>query len=259
MINLDEIGLCIDEGDGAALAGVGEGLWLLDSREADMEVTTAAPLPAFIQATPTGLILAKDLTFEEWGAIGSSFGTALQTAAWCIGDWMVYGERKWGKQLLLEGDAFDSKANRIPSEIFDDAIAATSLDRQTLSQYASVCRKIPMAERRVHLSFGHHRILAPLPTPQRLEWMALLDSESNKRVPTVKRLALSVRIATEAPRVVTEEEITQRGEQAGHDNYVPHLTRLLTVLRKTLPGMTEEQREALRDDSEQLLDLLLRL
>ena len=233
------------------------GVLEFDVMAADMEVSTVAPLPAFIQATPTGLVMAKDLTFEEWNAIGSSFGTALQTAAWCIGDWMVYGERKWGKQLLLEGAEFDAKSNRIPSELFDNAIAATSLDRQTLSQYASVCRKIPMAERRVHLSFGHHRILAPLPTPQRLEWMALLDSESKmKSVPTVKRLALSLRIATAAPRVVTEEEITQRGEQAGHDNYVPHLQRLVTILRKTLPGMDEDQRQALKDDAEQLLDML---
>lgn len=233
------------------------GVLEFDVMAADMEVSTAAPLPAFIEATPTGLVLAKDLTFEEWNAIGSSFGTALQTAAWCIGDWMVYGERKWGKQLLLEGAEFDAKSNRIPSELFDNAIAATSLDRQTLSQYASVCRKIPMDERRVHLSFGHHRILAPLPTPQRLEWMALLDSESKlKSVPTVKRLALSLRIATAAPRVVTEEEITQRGEQAGHDNYVPHLQRLVTILRKTLPGMDEDQRQALKDDAEQLLDML---
>lgn len=219
--------------------------------------TAIAPLPKFITATPTGLLLSKDLTFEEWGAIGSSFGTALQSAAWCIGDWMVYGERKWGKQLLLNGDAFDpKKPDRIPSEVFDRAVASTGLDRQTLSQYASVCRKIPMEERRERLSFGHHRVLAPLPTPQRLEWTQLLDSESKKAVPTVKRLALSVRIAEDRPRIVTDEEITSRGEHVGHDNYVPHLTRLLTVLRKTLPGMTEDQRDALREDTEQLREIL---
>ena len=222
-----------------------------------MEVTTAEPLPAFIQATPTGLILAKDLTFQEWQAIGSSFGTALQTAAWCIGDWMVYGERKWSKQLLLAGADFDPQTpNRIPSHVFDLAVATTGLDRQTISKYAEVCRKIPLAERRIQLSFGHHRILAPLPTPQRLEWLALLTDSESVKLPTVKRLALSVRIGGGTPRVVTEDEITQRGEHAGHDNYVPHLTRLLSVLRKTVPKMTPSQREALSDDAEQLLALL---
>jgi len=226
-----------------------------DVLPAGMEITK--PLPPFIQATPTGLVLAKDLTFEEWNAIGASFGTALQTAAWCIGDWMVYGERKWSKQLLLEGSAFDPKTpNRIPSHVFDSAVQATGLDRQTISKYAEVCRKIPIAERKIQLSFGHHRILAPLPSPQRLEWMALLTDSESVKVPTVKRLALSVRIADQAPRIVSDDEITSRGEQAGHDNYVPHLTRLLTVLRKTLPEMSDEQREALKEDAEQLLDML---
>jgi hypothetical protein len=218
-----------------------------------MEVAT---VPAFIETTPTGLILSKDLTFTEWAAIAGNFGKALQTAAWCIGDWMVYGERKWGKQVLMDGAEFDpKKPDRIPSAVFDMAIASTGLDRQTLSQYASVCRKIPREERRIHLSFGHHRLLAPLPTPQRLEWMQLLDSES-KKLPTVKRLGLSIRIAEESPRIVSDEEITSRGEQAGHDNYVPHLTRLLTILRKTVPTMSAEQRTALKEDAEQLLEML---
>ena len=208
-----------------------------------MESAPLATLPPFIQPTPTGMILAKDLTFEEWSAIGRSFGTALQTAAWCIGDWMVYG------------DGFEQGNRRVCGEVFEQTLAATSLDRQTLSQYASVCRKIPMAERSINLSFGHHRLLAPLPSPQRLEWMQLLDSES-KKIPTVKRLGLSIRIADGRPRIVSPDEITSRGEQTGHDNYVPHLTRLLTILRKTIPLMDEDQREALKDDAEQLLDLL---
>lgn len=221
-----------------------------------MEIAAARPLPSFIEATPVGLKLSKDLTFEEWSAIASSFGVAMQTAAWCIGDWMVYGERKWGRQLLLHGEEFDpAKPTRIPSHVFDAAVASTGLDRNTLSNYANVCRKIAMDERRIHVSFGHHRILAPLPPAKRLEWWSLLDSESNK-LPTVKRLALSVRCAEDAPRIVSDKELERRGEQAGHDNYVPHLTRLLTCLRKTLPGMTEDQREALREDAAQLIDLL---
>lgn len=220
----------------------------------DMESVTAAP---FIETTPTGLILSKDLTFDEWAAIAGNFGKALQTAAWCIGDWMVYGERRWGKQMIMDGSDFDpKKPDRIPSHVFDMAVASTNLDRQTLSKYAEVCRKIPREQRKIQLSFGHHRILAPLPTPQRLEWLQLLTDSESVSIPTVKRLALSVRISEEKPRIVSDEEITSRGEQAGHDNYVPHLTRLLTVLRKTLPEMSQDQREALKDDAEQLLDLL---
>ncbi len=220
-----------------------------------MEISTA-PLPPYIRATPTGLDLDNDLSFEEWEAIAASFGTALQTAAWCIGDWLVYGERKWGRQLLMEGEEFDpSTPSRIPTEVFNHAVAATGLDRQTLSQYASVCRKIPIADRREGLSFGHHRLLAPLPPVKREEWISLLDSES-KNKPTVKRLALSIRMAGDEPRLVSDEEISSRGSHAGHDNYVPHITRLLTCLRKTVPNMDEDQREALKQDSAPLMAIL---
>ena len=223
----------------------------------DMETTNPHAVAPFIETTPTGLLLSKDLTFDEWAAIAENFGKALQTAAWCIGDWMVYGERKWGKQLLMDGAEFDpKKPDRIPSHVFDMAVAATNLDRQTLSKYAEVCRKIPREERRMNLSFGHHRVLAPLPTPQRLEWMSLLTDSESVKLPTVKRLALSVRIADDRPRIVSDDEITSRGEQAGHDNYVPHLTKLLTILRKTITTMSQDQREALKDDTEQLLELL---
>jgi hypothetical protein len=230
--------------------------FIVDAPAVDMEIANA-PLPAFIEATPVGLRLSKDLTFDEWSAIASSFGKALQTAAWCIGDWLVYGERKWGQQLLLDGDEFDPDApNRIPSHAYDAAVSATGLDRQTLSQYAGVCRKIPMEERRLHVSFGHHRILAPLPPAKRLEWWALLDSESKKELPSVKRLALSVRCAVDEPRILRESDLRTRGEQAGQENYIPHLTRLVTVLRKAIPLMTADQRKALKADFGPLLEVL---
>lgn len=227
---------------------------LIDAPSRGMILSTG-PLPQFIQATPTGLLLDDDVSFEEWQAIATSFGKALNAAAWCIGDWLVYGERKWGKQLLMEGEAFDpAKPNRIPSHAFDAAVAATNLDRQTLSQYASVCRAIPHGSRRDGISFAHHRLLSSLPEPKREEWLSLIDSESKR--PTVKRLALSLRISPESPRIVTDKEIMARGSHVGHDNYVPHLTRLLTVLRRTVPGMDQDQRRALKQDAAQLVELL---
>jgi hypothetical protein len=212
------------------------------------------------QASPTGLKISQSITFDEWAAIGGRFGTALQTAAWCIGDWMVYGERKWGHQLIFDGEEFNPKLPaRIPSAAFEMAVASTGLDWQTLSVYASVCRKIPLAERKIRLTFGHHRILAPLPPPQRLEWLSLFDSESNS-VPTVKRLALSVRMAGDGPaRIVTDEEIMAQAEASGHDNYIPHLMRLVTILRKTIPAMDARQRMALKQDLADLYELVAKI
>ena len=78
------------------------------------------------------------------------------------------------------------------------------------------------------------------------------SDRSDDLVETVKRLALSVRVA-ETPRIISDKEVMRCGEAAGHDNYVPHLTKLLTILRKTLPDMDADQRQALRIDAAPLL------
>lgn len=219
-------------------------------------ILTDRPLPAKFQASPVGLTISEDITFDEWRGIAEAFGRALDAAAWCIGDWLVYGERVWGRQLLLEGETGEpGAAKKIPSHVYDEALAATKLDRHTLQTYASVCRAIPEPERRQKLTFAHHRLLAPLSPDKRREWLAILDSESSGR-PTVKRLALSLRIADDKPRIVSDAEIVRRGEQAGHDNYIPHLTRLETVLKKTLPLMDERQRQAVKVDCSRLLAML---
>lgn len=218
----------------------------------DMEKTDLAPLPQFIQATPTGLLMAKDLTFEEWSAIGRSFGVGMQRAVWAIGDWLVYGEDKFEKQLALPG--FSAPRERVSRDAYDVAIKETRMNLQTLRDIASVCRRIPQSKRVEGLSFDHHRAIATAPIDKQDSWFQIVAPLSQP--PSAKRLRLSIRIADGDPRIVTDSEIEKRGEQAGHDNYVPHLTALLTILRKTLSGMDEDQREALREDTAQLLEIL---
>lgn len=222
---------------------------LFDVIPAGMEPIT---IPPFIQTTPTGLILSKDLTFEEWGAIGKNFGRGLQTVAWCIGDWLVYGEDKFERQLPLPG--FDAPRGKVSREAYDAAILATGMNFQTLKDIASVCRRFPHEKRVDGLSFDHHRAITTAKPQDRDKWLAIVAPLSPH--PSAKRVRLSIRIAENSPRIVSDEEITSRGEQAGHDNYVPHLTRLLTVLRKTVHEMSQDQREALKEDAEQLLELL---
>lgn len=213
------------------------------------------------KVTNLGLEMPETISIEEWSEIGRRFGDALQKAAWSIGDWMVYGERKWGKQLHFDGADFDPKVRgRTNSAAFDEAIKSTGLDRNTLSHYASVCRRIPREKRSERFSFAHHRVLSMLESERMGEWMLLMDSESISEVPTVKRLAMSVRIiGNDTPRIVTASEIMQQSENAGHDNYVPHLSRLVTILRKTLPDMDKMQRTALKEDLAQLWEIVAKL
>lgn len=222
---------------------------IFDVIPAGMEPST---IPPFIQPTPTGLILSKDLTFEEWGAIGKSFGRGLQSVAWCIGDWLVYGEDKFERQLALPG--FDAPRGKVSRDAYDAAILATGMNFQTLKDIASVCRRFLHEKRVDGLSFDHHRAITTAKPQDRDKWLQIVAPLSPH--PSAKRVRLSIRIAEASPRIVTDDEITKRGEQAGHDNYGVHVIRLLAILRKTVPGMDEDQREALKEDVAQLLELL---
>lgn len=98
--------------------------------------------------SPIGLILPDDLSFEQWSGIGSALQGVNRSLMWWIGDWLRYGERKWGEmyaQAVQEtGKAYDSlRAAKWVAETFDDTV-----------------------RRRTNLSWGHHREAAALPAEE---------------------------------------------------------------------------------------------
>lgn len=210
-----------------------------------------------METNETALTIESEMSFDQWRDIGKTFGASLQSAAWYIGDWLVYGERKWSKQLMFPSDEFDpDRPGRIPSDVYDQAVRATGLDRNTSAGYATVCRKIPPHFRDARLSFAHHRVLAALPADKALPWFALLKSDQEVEKPTVKRLALSVRTSKDYPRMLSTTDIADRKKYRGRDNYVPHLARLLVILREQLPKMDDNQREAVAADFSQLVEII---
>lgn len=50
--------------------------------------------------------------------------------------------------------------------------------------------------------------------------------------------------------------VPKRYGMAGRDNYIPHLTRLLTALRKSLPHMNRQALVALQEDLSQIDDVI---
>jgi len=222
------------------------------TRQQPAPTATASP----ITLTPVGLEITGEIEFEQWREIARNFGNALRSAAFCIGDWLVYGETKWGRQLALAPEiGLDAPRGKIFSEAYDEAVALTGLDITTLQTYASVCRSIPINERDPRLSFEHHKALAPLPALARPKWLALVSRQP--RPVSVRKLRASIRISGgDAPRLATSDELMNRPAGAGHENYIPHLSRLLTVLRRTIPAMDDEQRAALREDMQPLVDLV---
>lgn len=93
--------------------------------------------------TRVGLQIETALTFDTWERAGLKFAQITDSTAWCLGDWLIYGQSEF-------------------SDRYKRAIEAANLDYQTLRNYAWVARRFSLARRRVSLSFQHHAEVAAL-------------------------------------------------------------------------------------------------
>jgi hypothetical protein len=99
-----------------------------------------------------GLVFPARLPFEAWLGVGAQLAAAASSSAWCLGDWLVYGQSAYGGR-------------------YRDAVERTGLDYQTLRNYAWVAGRFELSRRRDALSFGHHAEVAALPAPEQDFWL----------------------------------------------------------------------------------------
>jgi hypothetical protein len=109
-------------------------------------------LNSHIKARKNGLWLPVALTLKAWSEIGMQIAAVNASSAWWLGDWLIYGKKKFPDR-------------------YKQAIIETSLDYQTLRNYAWVCRRFPVTRRRAALSFQHHAELASLSDEEQTEWL----------------------------------------------------------------------------------------
>lgn len=96
---------------------------------------------------PTGAEFEEELTQVEWANVGIDlFNIHAMTPIW-IGDWLNWGEGKWG-------------------EMYAQAVDITKLSVDTLAHYRSTMGRIPKENRREGLSFSHYREVAKLPVEE---------------------------------------------------------------------------------------------
>lgn len=126
-----------------------------------------------------GLQLPERLPFDKWLSIGSQLSDVCTSSAWCLGDWLVYGEEAYAGR-------------------YRDAIEQTSLDYQTLRNYAWVVRRFSLSRRRDTLSFGHHAEVAALSEPEQDFWLRKAEEFgwSVKRLRREVRTSLAERLAS---------------------------------------------------------------
>jgi hypothetical protein len=161
--------------------------------------TTGTQEPA--RVTPQGLQLAEGLPFEAWAGMGRKIIGLSNACAWCLGDWLIYGEQAYGQRYKL-------------------ALETTALDYQTLRNYAWVARRYDVSRRRDTMSFQHHAEVASLPEPDQELWLNRAERARWSRNELRRRVHASRRpgraIAANVP-VTLQVEVTKDRERRWRD------------------------------------------
>ncbi|MBB6421396.1 LmbU family transcriptional regulator [Streptomyces sp. AK010] len=106
----------------------------------------------------TALQISQGISIGEWCDLGRHIFVIADSSAWWLGDWLIYGQAKY--------------PNR-----YKHAIAETSLDYQTLRNYAWVARRFSPDRRREKLSFQHHAEVAGLPEEDQDRWLGQAEEQ----------------------------------------------------------------------------------
>ncbi|MEU4804135.1 LmbU family transcriptional regulator [Actinosynnema sp. NPDC023587] len=135
----------------------------------------------------TSLLLPPSLPITEWGRIGKQIFAISDSSCWWLGDWLIYGQAQYPDR-------------------YKRATEETSLDYQTLRNYAWVARKFGVDRRRSALSFQHHAEVAGLDQEQQDRWLDLAVAGEWSRT----RLRREVR----AGRTPARDAVAAGAEQA---------------------------------------------
>lgn len=100
----------------------------------------------------TCLHLPDNLSIASWCQVGERIQTVVDSSAWWIGDWLVYGQTHYVGR-------------------YRRAMEGTSLHYQTLRNYAWVARKFEPGRRRKELTFHHHMEVAALTKEEQDHWL----------------------------------------------------------------------------------------
>ena len=184
--------------------------------------------------TRSGIDFHGDLTIDEWESIGHKLGNTERSLGLMIGDWINYAERKWGEK-------------------YNEAIACTGLEYETLRNYAYVAARVQLSARADNLTFRHHYTVAKLKDPEEQKhWLETAE----KHALSYRRLQKSINFG----RVATEEEVEGDPADRGYVTYLALLNRIRRwCARETEKAPVEEwdddRREGLKKDFKLILDI----
>jgi len=147
-----------------------------------------------MRVASSGLHLREDMSYDAWLTVGRRISGIERASAWCLGDWLVYGQRAYGER-------------------YKHALEATGFEYQTLRNYAWVARRFVMSRRRDALSFQHHAEVASLPEPEQDLWLLRAEKRRWSRNELRRQLTAAPRSGGQASPPVTVRLQVEQGRQ----------------------------------------------
>lgn len=123
-----------------------------------------------VRMSGVGLQIPAGLSFEDWAKTGRQLSGIIDSSAWWLGDWLVFGKTHY-------------------SDCYQLAIQRAGLRYQTLRNYAWVARRFDLSRRRAKLTFQHHAEVASFPVDEQERLLDRAESE----VWTTKQLRNAIR------------------------------------------------------------------
>jgi hypothetical protein len=96
---------------------------------------------------------SANIGLAEWSAVGRRFGEIGRCSQWWLGDWIHYGNTKFGER-------------------YSRAVKLTGYDVQSLMNMVYVASRFEISRRREDLSWSHHATLAALDVHEQEYWLA---------------------------------------------------------------------------------------
>lgn len=163
--------------------------------------------------TPVAWIPGKEIDLAEWSAIGRRLGAIGRCGQWGLGDWIRYGNAKFGERY--------TRAARL-----------TGYDVQTLTNMVYVASRFEISRRRENLSWSHHETLAALDPSEQDRW---LDRAASERL-SISDLRLELR-RTRRDTQVAEVTRAEPGGTVTTDALVcPHCGKPVPLPAGAAPG-----------------------
>ena len=165
----------------------------------------------------SGMVFPQNLPERSWEQIGTNLRELVNSSAWWLADWLIYGEATYGWRRYKE------------------AIERTGLDYQTLRNYAWVARRFEHHRRRDSLSFAHHAEVTRLSPPEQDYWLRRAEQQKWSR--NELRRALRAGLAVQSDPAETppgsgdqKQEVPRPAESAAAGKGRPEVTTLTIEL-----------------------------